>query len=100
MGSGTWNRLRRCWFELASGRIGGVDDFESGLALIKQTPGLVVHGEQVVDCVEQALIIGAGFGEKGVALRSFAFQRGVEKVFNLLYSIGGVHVVQSSSRLP
>ena len=54
------------------------------MALIQQAPGLIVRGEQVIDRLEQALVVGAGLGEKGGALRRFTFQRGVEEVFDLL----------------
>src|SRR5215475_14148777 len=91
MGSLAWNRLRRWRFELALCRIGGVDDFDGGVALIHQAPGLVVRGEQVVDRVEQALIIGASLGEKGGALRRFTFQRGVEEVFDFGQAVGRIH---------
>ena len=41
-----------------------------------------MRGEQIVDSVEQARIIGASFGEKGGAVLLFTFQRGVEEIYD------------------
>lgn len=73
------------------GRRGSTIELASIATLIEQAEGLIVRSKQRVDSIEQARIIGAGFGQEGGAFRWLTLQRGVKDFFDSSQTLWSFH---------